>query len=104
MELHCDIHSWMTGYLLVLDHPFFTTTATDGSFEIKDVPAGEPEPDRLAEQGRLCQPGLGRGMPVTVKAGETTDVGEIKIDPGQEQMTTPVGVTGLADCSSFWVS
>ena len=41
MELHCDIHSWMKGYLLVLDHPFFATTATDGSFEIKNVPAGD---------------------------------------------------------------
>ena len=27
MKLQCDIHNWMTGYLLVLDHPFFATTA-----------------------------------------------------------------------------
>ena len=41
MELHCDIHPWMKGYLMVFDHPFFTTTGTDGSFEIKGIPAGE---------------------------------------------------------------
>ena len=60
MELHCDIHTWMTGYLLVLDHPFFTTTAADGSFEIKDVPAGSQNLI-VWQQGRLCQPGLWHG-------------------------------------------
>ena len=41
LELHCDIHPWMKGYLMVFDHPFFTITGPDGSFEIKGVPAGD---------------------------------------------------------------
>jgi hypothetical protein len=81
MELHCDIHPWMKGYLLVLDHPFFTTTATDGSFEIKEVPAGDQNLILWQNRVGFANTGLGRGMPVTVKAGEVTDVGDIKLDP-----------------------
>jgi hypothetical protein len=80
MELHCDIHSWMTGYLLVLEHPFFASTAADGSFEIKDVPAGAQNLIVWHKTG-YANEGRGVGMPVSVKAGEATDVGEIKIDP-----------------------
>jgi hypothetical protein len=82
MELHCDIHSWMTGYLLVLEHPFFATTAADGSFEIKDVPAGSQHLIVWHKTG-YANAGFGRGMPVSVKAGAATDVGEIKIDPAR---------------------
>ena len=83
MELHCDIHRWMKGWLLVLDHPFFATTATDGSFEIKDVPAGNQNLLVWQSEVGFANEGLGRGMPVVVKAGETTDVGDVKIDPAR---------------------
>ena len=39
----CDLHSWMASYHLVVDHPWATVTAADGSFEIKGVPAGKME-------------------------------------------------------------
>jgi hypothetical protein len=83
MELRCDIHSWMHGYLMVLDHPFFGTTSEDGSFEIKGVPAGSQ--NLIVWQGKVgyVNPGFGRGMPVEVKAGEATDVGDVKIDPAR---------------------
>jgi hypothetical protein len=83
MQLRCDIHNWMTGYLVVLDHPFFATTGSDGSFEIKNVPSGAQ--NLIVWQGKVgyANPGLGRGMPVSVKAGEVTDVGEVKIDPAR---------------------
>jgi hypothetical protein len=83
MELRCDIHTWMKGYLLVLDHPFFATTAADGSFEIKGVPSGAQ--NLIVWQGKVgyVNPGFGRGMPVTVKDGEASDVGELKIDPAR---------------------
>jgi hypothetical protein len=83
MELRCDIHNWMNGYLLVLDHPFFASTAADGSFEIKGVPAGAQ--NLIVWQGKVgyVNPGFGRGMPVAVKDGEVSDVGEVKIDPAR---------------------
>jgi hypothetical protein len=40
MKLKCDVHPWMTGYVVVTKHPFFSVTGEDGKFEIKDVPAG----------------------------------------------------------------
>ena len=33
----------MRSYIAVFDHPFFTTTKEDGSFEIPNVPPGEYE-------------------------------------------------------------
>lgn len=37
----CDAHDWMLGYVYVADHPYLTISAADGSFELKDVPAGD---------------------------------------------------------------
>ena len=83
MELRCDIHTWMKGYLLVVDHPFFATTAADGSFEIKGVPAGDQ--NLVVWQGKIgyVNKGYGRGMPVSVKDGAVTDVGDVAIDPAR---------------------
>ena len=39
----CDFHPWMRSYISVLSHPFFAVTKDDGSFEIKNLPAGEYE-------------------------------------------------------------
>ena len=41
VKMRCDVHPWMNGYIGVLKHPFFATTGDDGSFEIKNLPAGE---------------------------------------------------------------
>ncbi|MBI3183436.1 MAG: carboxypeptidase regulatory-like domain-containing protein [Myxococcales bacterium] len=40
IRLKCDVHPWMTAYVLLSKHQFFATTGADGKFEIKDVPAG----------------------------------------------------------------
>lgn len=37
----CNIHPWMKSYLIARDDPYFAVTKPDGSFEIKDLPAGE---------------------------------------------------------------
>ena len=36
----CDVHPWMSGYVAVMNNPFFTVTAPDGSFSIDGLPAG----------------------------------------------------------------
>jgi hypothetical protein len=83
LELHCDIHTWMKGYLMVFDHPFFTTTGPDGSFEIKGIPAGDQNLIVWQEKAGYATPGRSGGLAVSVKAGEVTDVGLIKIDPAK---------------------
>ena len=40
VKFKCDVHPWMSAYVGVVDHPFFAVTGSDGSFEIKDLPAG----------------------------------------------------------------
>lgn len=42
-KVKCDVHPWMNGFIAVMDHPYFATTAVDGAFAIKDLPAGTYE-------------------------------------------------------------
>ena len=41
VKVFCDIHSHMTALIMVLDHPWFTLAADDGSFTLPPVPAGD---------------------------------------------------------------
>jgi len=40
LSVNCDIHKWMTAKVAVFDHPYYAVTQADGSYEIKNVPAG----------------------------------------------------------------
>jgi hypothetical protein len=40
MEVTCDSHPWMHGYIQILDHPYAAVTNAKGEFAIKDIPAG----------------------------------------------------------------
>ena len=40
VKLKCDVHPWMTGFVVMNKNPYFATTDESGKFEIKDVPAG----------------------------------------------------------------
>lgn len=40
LNVSCDVHPWMKGICWAFEHPFAAATKTDGTFEIKDVPAG----------------------------------------------------------------
>lgn len=40
-KIKCDVHPWMLAWAFVLPHPFGAVTNEDGTFEIKNVPAGE---------------------------------------------------------------
>jgi hypothetical protein len=81
IPLACDIHPWMKGYLMVFDHPFYAITAADGSFTIEGVPPGEQNLVVWQETKGYVTEGLARGVPVTVKAGQVTDIGSIKLMP-----------------------
>ena len=41
VKFKCDVHPWMRAYVCVVDHPFFAVTGPNGTFEIKDLPAGQ---------------------------------------------------------------
>ena len=40
IRVKCEVHPWMSAYIGVLDHPYFSVTGTNGSFEINGLPAG----------------------------------------------------------------
>src|SRR5260370_5566651 len=40
VKLKCDVHPWMTGFVVVSKNPYFAVSEANGKFEIKDVPAG----------------------------------------------------------------
>ncbi|WNG59266.1 TonB-dependent receptor [Archangium gephyra] len=40
IRLKCDIHPWMTAFVVLSPHPYFATTAEDGAFSIQGLPPG----------------------------------------------------------------
>jgi hypothetical protein len=42
-RIKCDVHPFMLSYAFVFSHPFFCVTKDDGTFEIRNVPAGTHE-------------------------------------------------------------
>jgi hypothetical protein len=68
VRLGCDVHPWMIGWLLVVDHPWAAVTGGDGAFALERVPPGSYT---LA----IWHETLGRiERPVTVGPGETATV------------------------------
>jgi len=41
IKFKCDVHPWMTGYVLITDNPHHAVTDESGSFAIKDIPPGK---------------------------------------------------------------
>jgi len=42
-QIKCDVHPWMSAYMGVFTHPFFSVTKTDGKFTISGLDAGTYE-------------------------------------------------------------
>lgn len=40
IQVRCDVHFWMVSYLHILDNPYFAVTGEEGTYTIKDLPAG----------------------------------------------------------------
>ncbi|HLB02902.1 MAG TPA: carboxypeptidase regulatory-like domain-containing protein [Nitrospiria bacterium] len=40
IQVMCDVHDWMNGWIVVQDHPYFAVTGEDGNFTIADIPPG----------------------------------------------------------------
>ena len=43
LQVKCDVHPWMSAYVGVFTHPFFSVTSADGKFNIAGLDAGTYE-------------------------------------------------------------
>jgi len=41
VRFKCDVHPWMFSYVTVVDSPYFSMSAKDGTFKISNVPPGK---------------------------------------------------------------
>jgi plastocyanin len=41
MYVKCDVHPWMSAFILVFDNPFFAVTGSNGSFKLPELPPGQ---------------------------------------------------------------
>ena len=100
VKVKCDVHAWMSSYVGVLSHPFFDVTkshtdtkdkAARGTFEIKNLPAGDYVLEAWHEKfGKVTQK-------VSVKDGETKEI-EIKMS-SKAAMAPAVRTVELASAS-----
>ena len=68
VSLRCDVHGWMSGWIVVTESPFYDVTAADGSFRMENVPVGKYTLEVWHETlGKTTQS-------VEVKVGEVTNV------------------------------
>ena len=42
-QIKCDVHPWMSAYMAVFTHPFYSVTSTDGKFTISGLDPGTYE-------------------------------------------------------------
>jgi hypothetical protein len=67
-EVVCEQHPWTHAWVAVLDHPYFATTAANGSFNIPDIPPGR-------YRVRAWHPNLGfADDSVNVRAGQPANI------------------------------
>ena len=70
-KIKCDIHSWMSGWIVVTGHPFFTITDDKGSFRIDGVSTGtrvlKVWHESLGEQNIEVKVGLGQESKVVIE-------------------------------------
>ncbi len=90
MSVVCNIHPWMKAHILIRDNPYMAITGEDGSFEIKNIPAGGHEfifwhesagnlkNVSLGSSGKTSRKGRAK---LKISAGGTFELGDIKITP-----------------------
>ncbi len=87
IELACNVHPWMKGYVLIRDNPYMAVSDATGHFKISKLPAGQHpfifwhEASgnlRALPVGNTHTSRRGRAR-LTIPAGQTLDVGAIRV-------------------------
>lgn len=71
INIACNIHPWMKGYVRVFDHPYFAVTDADGAFTIKNAPTGNHKLKYWHSSGWLGGVAGRDGYDIAVKPGAT---------------------------------
>jgi plastocyanin len=87
LPYQCNIHPWMRGHLLIREDPYMALSGGDGTFEIKNIPAGEHEFVFWQERpGTLRDLKVGDGktdrrgrLKIKLAPGTIVDLGEIVV-------------------------
>lgn len=74
LHVKCDIHPWMTGWWLVLNHPYAAVTDETGKFRIDKLPAGDYRFIIWQEASGY----LHKELPIAINVDQTTDAGKLK--------------------------
>jgi hypothetical protein len=75
LEIRCDLHPWMVGYWVVVDHPYAMITGADGTFELANVPVGKHELRIWHETALYVE----RSLEVEVKADGVVELKPYKV-------------------------
>ena len=77
MPAFCDFHPWMKAHWLIAESPYAVLSDADGKFTIEDLPPGKHS---FAAWHESAGGFLDRRITITVKANETTDLGDLEYE------------------------
>ena len=73
LRVDCDLHSWMRGWIVVAEHPFYTVTNDEGEFVFENIPPGKYKLEAWQET-------LGRANQEVAVAGEGTQTITVRME------------------------
>ena len=86
LPVSCNIHPFMSGYVLIRSDPYMVVTDKEGRFELNHLPKGEHQFQFWHESGYLKDMALEKAatdrrgrVRLTITAGEELDLGEIRV-------------------------
>jgi len=79
IKIQCALHGWMTGEMLVVNHPYAAISKPDGTFEFKNAPAGKFLIFIFHETSGWVHNGGSKGQEIEIKAGQTLELGKFEM-------------------------
>jgi plastocyanin len=73
LRVDCDLHSWMRGWIVVAEHPFYTVTNDEGEFVFENIPPGKYKLEAWQET-------LGRANQEVTVTGEGTQTITVRME------------------------